>query len=248
MNESFYTGAIGALAQQRRLDVQGNNIANVNTYGFKAEKARFKDLMYQDLEGFNGAQLPVGTGASLLMTSTDFGTGSVMTTNRPYDFMIEGDGFFGLIDLSTNEVSFTRSGDFSLAELQRPTGQNDANGNPIMEKVMCLSDGQGRFVLSNRGGLIEVTDETEELPIGVFDFSNYDGMTHVSDTRFMPVDKNGNLWLGTGTVRRGVLEESNVDLAEEITKVIESQRVYSMALKMVQTSDEIESTINGLRS
>lgn len=248
MNESFYTGAIGALAQQRRLDVQGNNIANVNTYGFKAEKARFKDLMYQDLEGINGAQLPVGTGASLLMTSTDFGTGSVMTTNRPYDFMIEGDGFFGLIDLSTNEVSFTRSGDFSLAELQRPTGQNDANGNPIMEKVMCLSDGQGRFVLSNQGGLIEVTDETEELNIGVFDFSNYDGMTHVSDTRFMPVDKNGNLWLGTGTVRRGVLEESNVDLAEEITKVIESQRVYSMALKMVQTSDEIESTINGLRS
>lgn len=248
MNQSFYTGAIGALTQQRRLDVQGNNIANVNTYGFKAEKARFKDLMYQDLQGIGGAQLPVGTGASLLMTSTDFGTGSVVTTNRPYDFMIEGDGFFGLIDLSTNEVSFTRSGDFSLAELQRPTGQNDANGNPIMEKVMCLSDGQGRFVLSRQGGLIEVTDENQELPVGVFDFSNYDGMTHVDGTRFMPVDKNGNLQLGTGTVRRGVLEESNVDLAEEITKVIESQRVYSMALKMVQTSDEIESTINGLRS
>ena len=179
MNQSFYTGAIGALAQQRRLDVQGNNIANVNTYGFKAEKARFTDLMYQDLQGIDGAQLPVGTGSSLLMTSTDFAAGSVMTTNRPYDFMIEGDGFFGLIDLATNEVSFTRSGDFSLAELQRPTGENDENGNPIMETVMCLSDGQGRFVLSNRGDLIEVTDESEELPVGVFDFANYNGMTHV---------------------------------------------------------------------
>ena len=69
----------------------------------------------------------------------------------------------------------------------------------------------------------------------------------MGDTRFMPVDKNGNLMLGTGTVRRGVLELSNVDLAEEMTKVIEAQRVYSLSLKMVQTSDEIEGTINGLR-
>ena len=247
MNQSFYTGAIGALQQQRHLDVQGNNIANVNTYGYKAQKARFTDLMYQDLEGIDGARLPVGTGARMLMTSNDFGTGSVMTTNRPYDYMIEGDGLFGLIDLATNEVSFTRCGAFSLAELQRPTGETDENGNPIMEKVMCLSDGQGRFVLSNRGDLIEVTDEDAELPVGVFDFANYDGITRVGDTRFMPVDKNGNLMLGTGTVRRGVLELSNVDLAEEMTKVIEAQRVYSLSLKMVQTSDEIEGTINGLR-
>lgn len=248
MNQSFYTGAIGALQQQKRLDVQGNNIANVNTYGFKAEKARFTDLMYQDLQGIDGARLPVGTGGSLLMTSTDFRQGAVTTTNRPYDYMIEGDGFFGLVDLATNEVTFTRCGAFSLAELLRPTGENDEDGNPIMEKVMCLSDGNGRFVLSNRGDIIEVTDEEEELPIGVFDYSNYDGMLHVEGNRFLPVDKNGNLWLGEGKLHRGVLELSNVDLAEEMTKVIESQRVYSMALKMVQTSDEVETTINGLRS
>ena len=117
-----------------------------------------------------------------------------------------------------------------------------------METVWCLSDGDGRFVLSRQGSLIEVDDPKEELPIGIFDYSNYDGMVQLTDTRYLPVDKNGELWLGTGTLVRGVLEMSNADLAEELSKVIESQRAYGLALKMVQTSDEIETTINGLRN
>ena len=71
-------------------------------------------------------------------------------------------------------------------------------------------------------------------------------MTHEDSQRFTPIEKNGDLYLGTGTVRRGYLERSNVDLAQEMVKVIESQRAYSYALRMVQTTDEIEQTINGL--
>ena len=112
---------------------------------------------------------------------------------------------------------------------------------------MYLSDGDGRFVLSSTGGMIEVTDHTAEQPVGIFDYMNYNGMEHVEGTRFLAVEKNGGLHLGSGTLVRGMLEASNVDLADEITKVIESQRAYSMALKMVQTSDEIETTINNLR-
>ena len=82
----------------------------------------------------------------------------------------------------------------------------------------------------------------------MFDYGNYDGMRHLDDTRFLPVDKNGALQRGTGVVRQGVLELSNVDLAEELTKVIEAQRAYGLALKVVQTSDEIETTINNLRT
>jgi len=93
-----------------------------------------------------------------------------------------------------------------------------------------------------------VTDYQVEQPIGIFDYTNYDGMLQLNDTRYLPADKNGDLWLGTGTLRQGVLEQSNADLAEELTKVIESQRAYGLALKMVQTSDEIETTINNLRS
>jgi flagellar basal-body rod protein FlgG len=135
-----------------------------------------------------------------------------------------------------------------VTEYVKDTNRTDEDGNPITNTVLCLSDGEGRFVLSNRGGLIEVDDPNAAQPIGIYDYAANDGITRIDDTRFMPVDKDGALQYGTGTLIQGKLEMSNVDLAEEMTKVIESQRAYGIALKMVQTSDEIESTINGLRS
>lgn len=247
MNQSFYIGAVGAQMQQRHLNIIGDNIANLNTFGFKADRTDFTALMYQDHRGVED-DLPMGVGTRVLMTSTDFSQGPVVDNQRSLDYMIEGEGFFALVDLATGEVSYTRNGAFKMSELVRNTGQTDENGDPIMEKVFCLGDGEGRFVLSDVGGLIEVTDPAEKLPIGIYDYANYDGMLHIDGTRYMPVDKNGNLWRGTGILRQGYLEGSNADLAEEYTKVIEAQRAYGMALKMVQTSDEIESTINGLRS
>ena len=190
----------------------------------------------------------MGVGTRLLMTSTNFAQGPVEDNGRSLDYMIEGDGFFALVELATGEVSYTRNGAFKMSEYVRDSGQVDENGQPITEKVFCLGDGQGRFVLSEQGGLIEVTDPTQKLPIGIFDYANYNGMQQLDDTRYLPIEKNGGLRYGTGTLRQGVLEGSNADLAEEYTKVIESQRAYGMALKMVQTSDEIEATINGLRN
>ena len=88
----------------------------------------------------------------------------------------------------------------------------------------------------------------DALSIGVFDFANYDGMAQLDKTRYLPIDKNGNLWYGDGQLVRKRVELSNADLGDELTKVIEAQRAYGAALKMVITSDEIESTINNLRS
>lgn len=247
MNQSFYIGATGAQHQQKRMNVQGNNIANVNTYGFKASSGRFSALMYENMRGIDNEQLPAGVGMKLEMTATDFRPGAVATTGRPQDYMIDGEGFFALVDLRTGEISYTRDGSFTLAEHLEPGERVDAEGKPILESGMYLSDGNGRFVLSTQGGLIEVTDPYEEQPVGIFDYANYDGMEHMQGTRYQPAEKNGGLWLGSGKLVSGALELSNVDLAEELTKVIESQRAYSMALKMVQTSDEVETTINGLR-
>ena len=251
MNQSFYIGAVGAQMQQRRMNIIGDNIANLNTYGFKADRSDFLALIYQDHRGaVEGelTELPMGVGTRLLMTSTNFTQGPVVDNQRTLDYMIEGDGFFALVDLATGEVSYTRNGAFVMSELERDTGEVDENGQPVMNKVFCLGDNEGRFVLSDVGGLIEVTDPSEKLPIGIFDYANYNGMQQLSDTRYMPIDKTGGLWYGTGNLIQGVLEGSNADLAEEYTKVIESQRAYGMALKMVQTSDEIEATINGLRN
>lgn len=248
MNQSFYIGAVGAQQQLRHMNVRGDNIANVNTYGFKADKARFNALMYENLRGVEEDELPTGVGMSMLMTSTDFAPGGVATTNRDFDYMIEGEGFFAVVDLTTNEISFTRNGAFMMAERQRATGETDENGNPVMETAYYLSDGEGRFVLGQNGGLIEITDIHAKQPVGIFDYINCDGMTRLTGTRFLPIDKNGGVAYGEGELIQGAVETSNTDLAEEISKVIEAQRAYGLALKMVQTSDEVESTINSLRS
>lgn len=246
MNQSFYIGAVGAQQQLKRLNVHADNIANVNTTGFKANRADFSALIYRDRQGVE-EELPMGVGTKLLMTATDFSSGGVADTGRSLDYMIEGDGFFALVDLGTGEVTYTRDGSFTKSEYLRDSGEVDEAGEPILEKVYCLSDGNGRFVLSREGGLIEVDDPQETLPIGIFDYGNYDGMTKLGENRFLPVEKNGNLWIGTGKLVQGALELSNADLSDELTKVIEAQRAYGLALKVVQTSDEIETVINGLR-
>lgn len=252
MNQSFYIGAVGAQHQLYHLNVHGDNIANVNTYGFKANRSYFTALMYQNhrgaLDGQADTQLPMGVGTRMLMTGTNQSPGGPADTGRQLDYYIEGEGFFGLVDLATGDVSFTRNGTFAKSQLERPTGEVDENGEPITEMVWCLGDGTGRFVLNREGGLIELDDSGDELPIGIFDFANYDGMARLDETRFLPVDKNGNLWYGNGKLVQSCVERSNVELADEITKVIEAQRAYGAALKMVTTSDEIENTINNLRN
>ena len=191
--------------------------------------------------------LPSGVGACLWTTDTDFKMGPIAETRKKLDYCINGDGFFAVADLATGDITLTRNGGFVMSELRRPTGEVDENGEPIMERTYYLSDNRGRFVLSETGGMIEIENEEDEHPVGIFDYINYDGMEHVNDTYFRAIDKNGGIRTGTGKLMRGFLEMSNADLAEEMTKVIESQRAYGMALKMVQVSDEIEMTINGLR-
>ncbi len=249
MNGSFFTAAVGAHQQLKRLTIHGNNTANVNTYGFKAEKGRFAALMYGDIRGLENETHPYGVGACLWTSDTDFKPGPLEDTGRAQDYAIEGDGFFAVADLATGEVSLTRNGAFAMGSLQRTGEETDENGDPIVETVWYLSDAEGRFVLSETGGMIEMDpdDAYAPQPVGVFDYGNYNGMEHLDGTRFLAVDKNGGLRLGAGKLVQGALEGSNVDFAEEITKVIESQRAYQMALRMLRTSDEIETTINGLR-
>lgn len=249
MNQSFYIGATAAHQQNQRMNIQGNNIANVNSYGFRAEQGRFTALMYQNIKAAEERELPTGTGGAMWLSNTKFTPGTVMDTGREYDYMIMGDGFFAVADLAKDEVTITRKGSFCKARLARPTGEMDENGLPVMEEGWYLSDGQGRFILSDTGTVIEIPEGEggKNLPVGVFNYANLNGIEHIDGTRFRAIAKNGGIQRGTGQVENGKLEGSNVDLAEEISKVIESQRAYSMALKLVLTSDEIETTINGLR-
>lgn len=305
MNMSFYTGAVGAYMQNQRMNVQANNLANVNNYGYKAERVTFHHLMYGNVVGIDDELLPKGSGTKMAKASVDFEAGGYVETGRTFDFAIEGDGFFALYDPTNGEITFTRDGAFIMARFEIPpeeiepeidpetgemidpetgevidpyaglevdpetgemydpetgavldpeTGEMiDPETGEVIEPentvVWRLSDNEGRFVLDSNGDFIVIElplDRDAELDVGVFDYRIYDGMLHADSQRFTPIEKNGDLYLGTGTVMRGFLERSNTDVTQEMIKVIESQRAYSMALRMVQTSDEIEQTINGL--
>lgn len=257
MNMSFYNGAVGAYMQNKRMNVQANNIANVNNYGFKAERATFHHLMYGNVTGIDQEQLPKGSGTKMVKASIDFAQEGLAETGRIFDFAISGDGFFGLYDPSNGEISFTRDGAFMMARFEVPPAEDaepeidpDTGEELPLENIVewRLSDNEGRCVLDPEGNfiIIDPQDRQADLEVGVFDYRVYDGMLHADSGRFIPIEKNGDLYLGTGKVIRKYLERSNVDLAQEMIKVIESQRAYSYALRMVQTSDEIEQTINGL--
>lgn len=257
MNMSFWNGAVGAQQQLLRMQVQGNNIANVNTTGYKAEVATFAELMFRNVEGIDGERLPKGTGTYMTKATTNYTTRAIMGSDRKLDFAIEGNGFFGLYDPADGEISFTRDGSFTITQFFLPPSEDAQLGpdgeEPQPTEVWRLSDGDGRFVLDTWGNFINVDPLDEEaynldnLNIGVFDFQIYDGKLHADDSRFIPIDKNGGVRVGTGTVKQGMLEMSNVDLATELVKVIEAQRSYQAALRMITTSDEIEQTINNLR-
>lgn len=258
MNLSFYTASVGAQQQQDRLDVHANNIANVNTFGFKAKQPSFAQLMTGPVVGIE-EDLSRGVGARMEDAATDFRQAGLTGTERKLDYAISGSGFFGLLDPVTGEISYTRDGSFTLSQVMdtetvQVPDETGATRTEVQEtEKWYLSDGLGRFVLGTDGRRIEVPSEqaesadVPELPVGVFDFINHDGMLSLGDNRLIPVDKNGGVGIGSGQVVWRYLEISNADLANELSKVIESQRSFQYMLRMVSTSDEIETTVNNLR-
>lgn len=257
MIQAFYSAAVGAQQQMRSMDVHANNISNVNTYGFKAQMPAFQTLMYGMLGGADGNQLPRGSGSALALTGSDFSSGPLEQTGRDLDYAIVGNGFFALYDPASGEVSFTRDGSFTLAPYQvekeetedgaqQVSAEDSVQAEPEMETRYYLSDGEGRQVLGTDGYPIEVTDPSADLPVGVFNIQYQDGLERVGSQRFVMNAKNGSIWVSDAKLQRGYLESSNADLATELTGVIEAQRSYSYALKMVTTADEVETTVNGL--
>ena len=247
---------LGAYQQQLRMNVQAQNIANVNTQGYRAERAAFGELMNRNVDGIDNSRLPKGTGARMIHAPIDFSSRGFTDTGRNFDFAINGDGFFALFDPDTQEISFTRDGSFTMTQFWIPPAEDaapevDENGEEIEPQptsVWRLSDNQGRCVLDPEGNFIVVDPDNQKAPLelGVFDYAIHYGMQHADSSRLLATDLNGQLYLGTGEVKQGLLEMSNTDLTQEFIKVIESQRAYSYALKIVQTTDEIEQTINGL--
>lgn len=241
MYTSFYTAARGAMEEQRKMDVIANNFASVNNYGYKPKSAVFSDLMYYNLNNYTGEDTPLKAGVGIVVekTNTKFDPLAPITTEGEFDYAIMGEGFFMLRNPVTGGITYSRNGHFSLSQ----------RGN-----VFYLVNDNGNLVLDENRNPITLTGEDEEgkhlsAEVGVYGFNILDGMLSAGNNEYTPVAKNGEPYL----IRRPemaehALEMSGVDTADEISKMIETQRAYSYALKMVQTSDEVMTTINGLRS
>lgn len=244
MDLAFYAAAAGASAQQKRMNVVANNLSNLSTAGFKREEAVFANLIYNELDppAQEGTQLVASSGSHIAKTNTDYSLGELLPSGMPYDYVLTGDGFFALQDPATGEITYTRDGTFSLSRI----GDED-------EDIFYLASANRKQVLDENGEPIIVTDENKDrkLPVGVYRFRTNDGMIHVGDNEYRPTEKNGPAVVAENSenlVLQGYTENSNVDMAEEMTYMIEAQRAYQYALKMIQTADEVESTINSLRN
>ncbi|MCI8795887.1 MAG: flagellar hook-basal body protein [Dorea sp.] len=236
MYTSFYTAARGAMEEQKKMDVVGNNLANVNNYGYKAKTTVFYDLMYYNLNNYTGADTPLkaGTGIHVEKTNTNFDPMGFVTTEGKFDYAIVQEGFFMLRSPITNEITYSRNGHFSMSK----------RGDEFY-----LVNDNGNFVLDQNQNPIQVIDGELSSEIGVYGFNILDGMQSIGNNEFTPVLKNGQPFLIPGAkLENKMLEMSGVNVADDFTRMIEAQRAYSYALKMVQTSDEIVNTINTLRS
>lgn len=236
MYTSFYTAARGAMEEQKKLDVVGNNLANVNNYGYKAKTTVFYDLMYYNLNNYTGEDtlLKAGTGIHVEKTNTNFDPKGFVTTEGKFDYAIVQEGFFMLRSPITNEITYSRNGHFSMSKRG--------------DEFYLIND-NGNFVLDQNRNPIRVIGGELSSEIGVYGFNILDGMQSVGNNEFTPVLKNGQPFLIEGAqLKNKTLEMSGVDVADDFTRMIEAQRAYSYALKMVQTSDEIVNTINTLRS
>lgn len=251
MYQSFYTGALGAGTCMAKMSVLSNNLANINNNGFKPKTAAFTDLLQFNLNDSENAttELQAGNGVRMQRTYTNFDTTTFRTTNSDLDYAIhQPNQFFMVQNPTTGEITYTRTGHFYRSE---------------REDGFYLATDAGKLVLDQNGQPIRLRDprqmeedgenqdasllEDEEQRVSLYTFTHPSRLLSVGDNEFAPPEGMAPILVEDPQMTQGAVESSGTDLAKEMTRIIECQRAYSYALRMVTTSDEIESTINGLR-
>lgn len=234
MINSFYTAATGTIQLQKGIDVAANNIANIETTGYKATEPTFSDLLYTNLHAAPTTQtdLKSGHGAKLAKTDTVFTQGGLEQTGRMMDYALtQPDEFFAVQTGGT--VKYTRNGNFHISE---------ENGTKY------VVDSTNGYVLDANGQRIAVDSETADIPAAVYSFPNCDGLSREGNSYFTATGHSGaGVAVANPAMKKGWLENSSADLTTELTSVMELQRAFQMNSKMVQMSDEIMQTVNSLR-
>jgi len=261
--QTLYTAATGMQALETKLDVIANNMANINTTGFKKDRANFEDLVYRQLRlpgaldadgNRTSTGIEVGLGTRVSSTQTNHGQGAMQATENPLDFAIEGRGFFKVI--TGSNTYFSRAGNFGINEqgnLVLGSAQKgwvlDPTINIPQEAVdlVVTPDGQVQYRTSDQPNLIVAGQ------INLSTFINPDGLLKVGDNLYQETDASGTVTdgipgdPGIGVVRQGSLESSNVEPVQELIDLITTQRAFELNSQVVQAGDQIMQVAANLR-
>jgi flagellar basal-body rod protein FlgG len=251
MIRAFYAAGAGMQAQQLNMDVSSNNMSNIQTTGFKKSRASFQDLTYAALKAPDGqkAGVQLGSGSRVGSINRSFLQGAPVYTGNPTDLAVEGQGFFA-VDNGTGEIHYTRDGSFKLSAEQDGT---------------YLVNDNGDYLLNSNGDRISLPYGTESLTVDRFGrisapglpdifinlvtFPNPEGLEAIGANRYRQTPASGApIPDAAGSILQNYLESSNVDLLEEMTALIRTQRVFQLNSRVVQAADEMESTANNLRT
>ena len=260
---SLNIGATGMLAQQTNVDVISNNIANMNTTAYTKRRAEFNDLLYQNIirpgsassAGGNivpaGLQLGTGVKTAAIYRITDGGT--LTNTNNPLDLAIKGRGYFqvelpeGKGTAYTRDGAFQRNGDGVIVT---------HDGYVVQPEITIPEDAVEVYVNASGEVWVKQDGQTEEVNVGQLEiatFVNEAGLEAMGQNLFLETQASGAPVLdnpdaeGFGSILQGYLETSNVNAVSEITELVSAQRAYEMNSKIIQTSDQMLSTITQLR-
>jgi len=261
MLRALYTAATGMIAQQLQIDTTSNNIANVNTIGYKKQRAEFADLMYQTMEYAGTATseqsnsptgISVGLGVRPTAIAKQFSQGNFKETGNNLDMAITGNGFFK-ITLPDGTEAYTRNGAFKLDS----TGTIvNSDGYKLAPEIVIPPDSVAISVAVD--GTISVLQAGQQEStvigqIGLTNFINPAGLHSLGDNLYINTSASGEPVEGVagqnglGQIRQGFVEMSNVQLVEEMTDLITGQRAYEASSKAITTSDSMLQTVNNLK-
>lgn len=263
--QTLYTAATGMQALEMKLDVIADNLANVNTTGFKRARCNFEDLFYRQIklpgtvdaqQNYTPTGIAIGLGSRVQSTQTDFSQGAFSNTNNNMDVAIDGPGFFVVIDPSTGQNIYTRSGNFSVnANGQLVVGSANT-GRVVTPPIQFPQDTMAVTISAEGNVSIQQSGNTQFSQIGQIQlarFMNPEGLLKMGENLYSETFASGPVNLGNpGTVGLGLLEQnmlelSNVQPVNELVDLITTQRSFELNSQAVQAGDQMMQLINNLR-
>ena len=258
MLDSLFVAASGMHAQQMQIDTIANNLANVNTSGFKKNRVDFEDLMYRDITnsrhllGEVDASKRVGAGTAISSSEKIFTQGNSKKTDRALDVAIQGGGFFE-VSLPDGSYGYTRTGSFRVNSEGMIV---NADGHMLNPLIQVPNDAEHVSISVDGTVSVSLPNDTRVMQIGRIDLANFmnvSGLNPVGNNLYIPTNQSGDAIYsspgenGVGTLEQGYLESSNVSLVEELTNLMMAQRAYEINSKVAQASDELLGLVNNMR-